>query len=174
MAARFLLAKKKAEELIKKACIVGAPVPLGKIAQLVNAKVQYEPFTGGLSGLMHRNLDGTATIGINVAHAPVRRRFTLAHEIGHVVLHSDEQLHVDQAFPIAFRDEDSGLGTHEIEIEANQFAASLLMPEAFLRQDVFSTEADHDFELVISALAKKYKVSVQAMSIRLNTLGLLA
>ena len=48
------------------------------------------------------------------------------------------------------------------------------MPEAFLRRDFLNAQDDHDFELVISALAKKYKVSVQAMSIRLNTLGLLA
>jgi hypothetical protein len=37
-------------------------------------------------------------IGINKGHAPVRRRFTLAHELGHVLLTAHDDLHIDHSF----------------------------------------------------------------------------
>lgn len=174
MAARFRLARRRAEELITAVGITEVPVALDRIAKHLNASVQYKPFDGDLSGLMRRNPDGTAIIGINVSHPLTRRRFTLAHEIAHLVLHSDEKLHVDSSFPVAFRNESSGLGTDDLEIEANQFAAALLMPEEFLRRDIIEADHTNDFEDVIGTLARRYRVSAQAMGIRLNALGLLA
>jgi Zn-dependent peptidase ImmA (M78 family) len=58
------------------------------------------------------------------------------------------------------------------EIEANAFAAALLMPESFLRQDLKKLSIDFDDASQIEALAKRYNVSSQAMTFRLlNLLG---
>jgi len=173
MTARFLLARNKAAELIEQVGITAAPVSLELIAKHLKAEIHFEPFPGELSGMMHRMDDGTSVIGVNATHPRVRKRFTVAHEIAHLVLHTDEGMHFDESFPISFRNESSSLATDDREIEANQFAAALLMPEAFLKEDVEMFDGT-DYEDAVSELAKKYQVSIQAMSIRLGSLGLIA
>ena len=51
---------------------------------------------------------GPSSSGSNGKHAPTRQRFTIAHEIGHVLLHKNEKLHIDEKSPIGFRDQKSG------------------------------------------------------------------
>jgi Zn-dependent peptidase ImmA (M78 family) len=106
-------------------------------------------------------------------HAPTRRRFTIAHELGHFLLHRNEELHVDERFPIGFRSELSSKALDAAEIEANQFAAELLMPSTLLIDHVRSLSSIGDAETAVSQLAHLYEVSEQAMTIRLSALGLL-
>ncbi|MEW6229875.1 MAG: ImmA/IrrE family metallo-endopeptidase, partial [Bacillota bacterium] len=68
-----------------------------------------------------------------------------------------------------FRDDTSALGVDQDEISANRFAAELLMPEEFLARDV--DELSDDLEWAITYLAQRYRVSEQAMTIRLMKLG---
>src|SRR4051794_6893018 len=132
MQPRFSLARRKATELLEAAGIRKAPVPIEALAELVEARIKYEPFAGGLYGMVHRNTDGSAVIGVNSNDSINRRRFTIAHEIGHLVLHKDEALHVDERYPIGLRTDQSSLATDSREVEANQFAAELLMPSELL------------------------------------------
>jgi Zn-dependent peptidase ImmA (M78 family) len=53
---------------------------------------------------------------------------------------------------------------------ANAFAAGLLMPESFLRQDVKKLSVDFDDATQVEALAERYRVSAQAMTFRLLNL----
>jgi Zn-dependent peptidase ImmA (M78 family) len=122
--------------------------------------------------MVHMSEDGSAVIGINDHHYPNRKRFTLAHEIGHYLLHAEEGFHIDEKSPIAFRDENSGLANDSWEVEANQFAAALLMPEKFLRED-FRKLSHKSAEDAIDDLADKYEVSTQAMSFRVQALKML-
>jgi len=122
--------------------------------------------------MVHMNEDGSAVIGINADHHPNRQKFTLAHEIGHYLLHAEEGFHVDEKSPIAFRDGNSGLANDSWEVEANQFAAALLMPEKFLRED-FRKLSHKSAEDAIEDLAQKYGVSMQAMSFRVQSLKML-
>ncbi len=72
------------------------------------------------------------------------------------------------------RDTHSSEGTNVREIEANLFAAELLMPEEFLMRDVKRVcLLDLLDEEAVKELAQQYKVSAQAMTIRLTTLGYL-
>ncbi len=64
----------------------------------------------------------------------VRQRFTIAHELGHFFLHRASSTVFVDAAPIFFRDESSSNGSQREEIEANAFAAELLMPEDAIRQ----------------------------------------
>jgi Zn-dependent peptidase ImmA (M78 family) len=144
-----------------------------KLAKLLDADLRYQPFPGSLSGMMQR-IGDQSVIGINSAHPSARRRFTLGHELGHLVLHSEEALHIDHVFPVAFRREVSSKAVDAREIEANQFAAELLMPLKFLRRDINRIKADLEIDDAIAALAKRYGVSSQAMTIRVSALGMIS
>lgn len=170
---RWAIAKSKAQELIRKSGIGEAWVPVEKIAESIGAMIRFQPFEGDVSGMAHRH-EGRAIIGVNSIHPETRQRFTIAHEIGHLVLHQHDEIHVDEQLRSAanFRNEVSSLGVDDEEIEANQFAAELLMPEEFLKRDIEIVKA-REPEAAIAELADRYKVSVQSMAIRLSKLGLI-
>jgi len=170
MAARYSLARRRAVELLRQARVTKAPVPNERLATLLSARIVLQPFSGEFSGVVHRNSDGSAVIGINSSHSPGRQRFTIAHEIGHLLLHTDKSLHIDERFPIGLRSGISGKAIDEREIEANQFAAELLMPTDFIAKDI-KPLIGVDTVAAIQKLANKYKVSNEAMSIRLSALG---
>lgn len=174
MTARFSLAKRKARELLRSGGVRKAPVPIDKLARVAGARIHYEPFDGQVSGMVHRQTDGLAIIGVNSAHSIGRQRFTIAHEIGHLVLHEDENFHVDEKSPIGFRNEESSLAIKDTEIEANQFAAELLMPVEFLQKEIESLPDNMEAEDAVHELADRFQVSDQAMTVRLTSLGVLA
>ena len=119
---------------------------------------------------------GKKFIGVNSLESPVRQRFTIAHELGHLFLHKDDTVSYDQGSVMLFRDSQASEGNDTKEIEANKFAAELLMPADSLREDI-ANEGPFDLinkntstDAIVSKLAEKYGVSEQAMSIRLTTL----
>ena len=57
------------------------------------------------------------------------------------------------------------------EMEANRFAAEILMPIDFLRNDLKGREFDLADDNELRSLARRYGVSTQALAIRLNSLG---
>ena len=124
--------------------------------------------------MVHRQADGVVIIGVNSSHSIGRQRFTTAHELGHLILHKDENLHVDERSPIGFRNEESSLATKDVEIEANQFAAELLMPAELLEKEIAALPDDIEAEDAVVLLADRFQVSEQAMTIRLTSLGVLA
>jgi Zn-dependent peptidase ImmA (M78 family) len=170
MKPRYSLARRKAVELLKQARVAKAPVPVEKLAALLNAQIVRQPFTGEISGVVHRNADGSAVIGVNSSHRITRQRFTIAHELAHLTLHADKELHIDERFPIGLRSGISGKAVDHREIEANQFAAELLMPRELMIEDLRPL-IGLDTVIAIQKMAMKYKVSTEAMSIRLSALG---
>jgi len=148
-----------------------APVPVEKIAKAQGARIFYQSLDNDMSGFLYRD-KAQAVIGVNTHHAPVRQNFTTAHELGHLLLHDQEQLHVDHGFRVRLRDDMSSQGTDEAEREANLFAASLLMPKEFIEADLASEDY---FDLLddgfLQNLARKYGVSAQALVNRLKNLG---
>jgi Zn-dependent peptidase ImmA (M78 family) len=173
MPARYSLARKRAHDLLAIGKIEKPPVPVERLAALAGAEIRYEPFAGDLSGIVHRTQGNRHIIGVNSLHPLTRRRFTIAHELGHLLLHKDEELHIDERFPIGLRSGLSSLAQDDREIEANQFAAELLMPLGFLREDLESLRLDVETEETIHRLAERYQVSVQAMTVRLTSKGAL-
>jgi len=158
------------EELLSSYKINEAPVPVERIAKAKGARIFYQSLEDNMSGFLYRD-KRQAVIGVNTHHAPARQNFTTAHELGHLLLHDQEQLHVDHEFRVRLRDDVSSQGTDDDEREANFFAASLLMPKQFLEEDLASEEfvdlLDDDF---LSELARKYGVSSQALVNRLKNL----
>ena len=125
-----------------------------------------------ISGFLKRNSESIAEIVVNKNHNPERQRFTIAHEIGHFVLHARELLHVDDnvsAQPAFFRDAESSKATKLKEIEANQFAAELLMPSDEIQDLVKQKiEAGESFDIAVLELADTYQVSQIAMTIKIG------
>ncbi len=165
--------KSKVKELLQKCGTTQAPIEVENVASVLGIAVSRTPTEDDISGFLLRNPDGSAVIGINALHHPNRQRFTIAHEIGHFELHKHDQVHVDRSI-IKLRNSASSKGEDPEEIEANGFAAELLMPEEFLRKDLSASAfTDLNDERRMQQLAKKYQVSVQAMTNRLVSLGYL-
>ena len=163
---------KQAQSLLKDHEVTAPPVPVERIAKKLGARLRYSPLNDELSGMIFVK-DGTPIIGVNALHHPNRRRFTVAHECGHLMLHKaqiSKEVHVDKDFPMLMRDSVSEAGVNEMEIEANIFAAELLMPEALLAKALGNDPFDIDDEGVVSSLARSFKVSRAAMRFRLGNL----
>jgi Zn-dependent peptidase ImmA (M78 family) len=144
-------------------------VPVNDIAEKEGASIVVKHFNNEISGLLLRN--GTeAIIAVEKDQPPARKRFTVAHELGHLMLHQGKELRVDTKFRVNLRSPESSTAEDVEEIESNAFAAALLMPEAFLKKDVLGLVLDIDDAELISALAKRYEVSAQAMTLRLVNL----
>jgi len=161
-----------AQQLLDEHGLSELPVPVEMIAEQSGAAVRYRTFDGDVSGLLLRTEDGII-IGVNSTHPKTRQRFTIAHELGHLLLHKEELLHVDESASIRFRDEESSLATKADEIEANQFASELLMPAHLVWKEIDALPDDLDPEDAIPVLAERFEVSEQAMTLRLNRLGAL-
>lgn len=159
-----------AQDLLKARGITEPAVSPEKLAKALGFLVQYAPLDDELSGMAFIK-EGKAIIGVNALHHPNRQRFTIAHEIGHFLLHKAhiaDQVHVDKDFVLK-RDGVAATGTDAIEIEANAFAAELLMPAAWVR-DAFKAETIIDGEIAIASIAKRFKVSTAAIQNRLMSL----
>lgn len=167
MTPRYALARRRAQELLARAGVSCTPVNVYDIARRVlGAEIREEHYTGQgqLSGMAYRRDGAPDLIGVNESHSEARKRFTIAHEIGHLVMHADRSFHVDQQ--LWLRNEKSSAADDACEIEANQFASELLMPSAILSADL-ERGVDIEDEAEVKCLAEKYGVSVQAMNFRL-------
>lgn len=159
-------AEAEARKLLKKARVFAGPVPVVAIARnVLGAIVRMEPFPGDVSGMLYCPAGAPPVIGVNSLERPVRQRFTIAHEIGHLILHAFEGIHVDKQYR---RDGKSKTAEDAREIEANGFAAELLVPLDLLRSDIEAIGIDIESDEEVTTLAKRYEVSAQMMAIRLS------
>lgn len=170
---RKKLARQKAGEELVRAGVTNPPVPVERIARSHGLTIRYEATDKeSVSGALYVE-DGEGVIGVNENHSKNRQRFTVAHELGHYLLHGRSRAAQTVFFDRKFvwnRDSESALATNPEEIEANQFAAELLVPLEMLRVDVesggYNVEDDDD----MARLAQRYRVSLQALMFRLQML----
>jgi len=89
-----------AERLLKKHCPKGVPVDPAKIAKDLGIELRLEKVDDGLSGFLLRDQkNDRVVIGANLRHHPNRRKFTIAHELGHYLLHEAATVHLDERKP---------------------------------------------------------------------------
>ena len=161
----------KAREVLAQFEIKSSPTPVERIAKALGAQIRFAPLDQELSGMIHIK-DDVPIIGVNSLHHPNRQRFTIAHEIGHLLLHREmitSSVHVDKAFPALMRDERSAAGTEQVEIQANQFASELLMPRSMIEAALAGVQFDIDDDGPMEQLAKKFRVSQQALQYRIRS-----
>jgi Zn-dependent peptidase ImmA (M78 family)/transcriptional regulator with XRE-family HTH domain len=125
--------------------------PIRNLTQYVERAgivVGFSNFGGAsVSGVTFRVSGRPPLILLNRSHPADRMRFTLAHEIGHLVMHR---------FP-----------TETMEDEANQFASALLMPAADMRTAFLGRRVTLQ---LLAALKPEWKVAMQALLMRASSL----
>jgi Zn-dependent peptidase ImmA (M78 family) len=150
--------RREAEKLLQASGTLRAPVSLRDVVSVLNLSLvekAHEPFAA--EAALTTVGDGRA-IELNGPVSERRRRFTIAHEIGHFVLHPG-RVAPERGGP-------TNVASGRQEREADAFAAELLMPEHLVRQATLEEGADP------RRLADRFEVSEQAMTIRLQRLGL--
>lgn len=169
-------ARDAAQALLEKHKVASPPTPVDRLVRAEGAMLQFAPLDDALSGMAFVK-DNQAVVVVNTLHHPNRQRFTIAHELGHILLHRDllaREVHVDKTFnvkPAAVlrRDAVAASGTDYREIEANAFASELLMPRTWLEREI-QGGWDIDDDEKIASLARRFKVSIAAMQFRLMDL----
>jgi Zn-dependent peptidase ImmA (M78 family)/transcriptional regulator with XRE-family HTH domain len=132
-------------------------IPSGPIKNLVNfaeragVVIGWSKFGGAsVSGVTFKAPGKPPLVLLNEMHPADRMRFTLAHEIGHMVMHR---------FPNA-----------DMEREANEFASAFLLPTS----DILSAFQGRRVTLeLLAALKPEWKVAMQALLMRASSLNLL-
>lgn len=161
-----------AEGLLHAEGVGEPPVAVEAIARSLGATARYAPFQGELAGMLIRHDDGRGVvIGVNSLHHVNRQRFTIAHECGHLRLHEGKPADVDRSFRVNRRDGASSQATDAEEIEANRFAAELLMPYDMIVEDLVNSAPDIEDEAELRTLANRYGVSLQALTLRIRSVA---
>lgn len=141
-------------------------VAIDKIAEFLKIKVCYESLSDNVSGVLDCRQDNLPIILINKDHHLNRKRFSLAHEIGHFVLHKFKGIHMDNK--VFFRADTKNLIGQKMEREANLFAAEILMPAKQVQEAWSRIIANWVEDNYINKLAQEFQVSGDAMLIRLK------
>lgn len=129
------------------------PVPIEHMLRDLGIRL-HEITNASWEGAVSSSSTGKADVWVRANSPRVRRRFTLAHELGHLMLHPTGTM---------FRDITTGTLMHPIEEkEANAFAAALLMPRAMV------TSLTYETDMSVAEMASVFAVSQQAMSIRMD------
>jgi Zn-dependent peptidase ImmA (M78 family) len=166
---RTTRAEREAEKLLNEFAVRHPPVDVLKLARRLGTEVRATPLKGDLSALIYRR-GSRPLIIVNSRDYENRQRFSLAHEVGHLVLHRDDNVFVDQ---VLRRDKKSSLGVDRKEVEANQFAAALLMPRTWIQKEVQKRVARRSpGDELVKELATVFTVSPEAMRHRLVNLGI--
>ena len=151
------------QDLLRQAGVRKPPIDIDAIASGCGVRVIEWSFTSNdISGLVVETSTGPV-IGVHSNHGPQRRRFTIAHELGHAVMRHLDSYHVDLG-DASEHGEPPNYDWRQ-ERAANDFAASILMPSDFVRELAGDNPSP-------KALAKKFNVSELAMGFRLVNLGL--
>lgn len=163
----------KAKEFCKENEVSEYPVPIIGLCNKQGLKVYEEYLPEDVSGFIVVQNDNFAhyntgrLIVANLLDSPKRRRFTIAHELAHYILHkgSDNTLYAHR---------DAGQ-RGEIETEANIFASYILMPDNLL-EDALKTlgnaKALPPF-ILVEIISNEFAVSLEAAQIRLQQHGVI-
>lgn len=157
--ANIQLATTKAKELIKANFVIEPPVDVYVIAQNSGLRIVEEPFPDDIadvSGFIDLS-DDKAVMYINANDAPNRRKFTVAHELGHWILHK-EQIKADPQKTVLFRVALGVANNDPFEKEANAFAAELLVP-----MELFQAQEN---DKSVAELAELFQVSSDVIGFR--------
>ena len=148
-----------ARATVTRSGLADAPVNIWALAEYLGLEVQKEAMDDEMSGYLEFR-GGRWVAGVNSLHHQNRQRFTLAHEIAHFLLHRQEQeKFVDELFTRRVGSRDAK------ELQADAFAAELLVPEKSIRSKISSGITS------ISDLASFFGVSNQALRYRAEKLG---
>lgn len=180
--------ERTAQAVLRQSGALTVPVDLKKVAEALQVRVHDEEMEEDVAAVLIVKGNQRHVL-VNEKHPANRKRFSIAHELGHLCLHdaedesnSDQQrMYIDRQIRVYHRIGDANNPLYKQEgaqtdakqeREANMFAACLLMPShhvmrAALERDLFDENS-------VASLARTFGVSEQAMSIRLQQLRVLS
>lgn len=141
-----------------------APIRLAQLARALGVTVKSATLAPGISGEIRPGGNGFV-IRVNRHDPSKRQRFTVAHELAHFLLHSD-QINNGIADDVLYR---SSLSDRR-EAQANRLAADILMPDALVLASVEAAQEKGVGDLILF-LAEKFSASEGTMRIKLEQLG---
>lgn len=167
--------EERSENTLRETDTYRVPVPIQLVAQRLNMTMEAGPLGENVSGMLIMRGDRSA-IGYNSAHGHARRRFTIAHEIAHSLLHKRKnakpQLFIDRRIMHRY-DETVSRKAGRKEAEADRFGAALLMPRVLIQNEIKNQNLNLDDDGAIDVLAKRFQVSTAALTARLLSLQIL-
>ena len=117
---------------------------------------QYKKMQGCDGRILHGNNKSIITIS-NSIEFETRKRFTIAHELGHYLLHRKEPIqHTDNISSLSWYNDKSKTGIALQEYEANMFASELLLPTFSFKEFIQSKPFSPD---LIREISDYYNVS---------------
>ncbi len=130
--------------------------------------VKYLPMGNTDGRIVHGKTISTVYINSNI-HYEGRRRFALAHELGHLEMHKGASVHDDSTSLFWFNNMEKKLKRGIQEYEANQFASEYLMP-----RDLFYHEASKEplSPELLSRLADRFQTSITSVAFKYFDLNL--
>ena len=158
--------KKQASHLISKNKITIPPIPVIDIAKKLSLEVIPYNLGDSASGILVIE-DNKGTIGYNPNEPEVRQRFTIAHEIGHFILHhqknESDSVFVDRDFLVKKYRSANNYNTAEFrqEQQANTFAAELLMPQNLILAELKKEDYTNLSETELEDLKKIIDIELQ-------------
>ena len=159
----------QAKEILSQHGLYSLPVDPVLLANRLGIAVSNAKFSDDSSAALIAKRGHTTRIFVEQSDPPYRKRFSIAHELGHHFLHLTDDGEILDTHTDMFRDKEPAEGPISNlrlrEIQANWFAASLLMPEEFVR-------SEWDRNPSAAHLAKAFNVSREAMGYRLDALDL--
>jgi len=155
-------AAEDAAKLLRAAWGDATPIDPVAIARTAGLRVLEAQLDEKTLGALVKNPGQDPVIVLNESDSENRKRFTCAHELGHFVRRSTEG---EKYLTVDLRNSHSSTGLDPEEVYANEFAASLLMPEDKVRSCVETGMGDLE-------MAIRFKVSREAMQNRLANLDL--
>lgn len=149
-------AKREAICLLQKFGLEKPPVNPMEIAQHLGVKISFVEFERKLNNVSGFYDFEEDTIFVNMEEYPLRQTFTIAHELGHRILHAEWAKSAD--YKVLMRG-DAGTDDPK-EAEANTFAANLLVPRFMLDK--------YWDELSATQLSQLFVVSVPVIKNRIS------
>ena len=150
----------KARQLVKDVGIVSIPVDIAQFATAANATIKVRRDLNDAESGQTFQYGGKNVIIVNGNHREERQRFTVLHEIAHIVLNLPSQHHGDH---MSTSDLFSYRRRPKEEILCDVFAAECLLPSEHFKKDV----EDIDVSLgEVKRLAERYKASLASTGSR--------
>lgn len=131
----LVAAQAKARQVLKENYVLEPPVDVYEIARNSGIRIVEMPFPDdyeNVSGFINIE-DGEPIMYVNETEPENRRKFTVAHELGHWLLH-EQQIRDDPQKAVLFRVALGKANKDPLEKEANAFAAELLVPMEFFER----------------------------------------
>lgn len=142
------------------------PIDLEKLVKKY-AEVNYVSFPNGAENfdgvtLNLKVADAIPKIYININKPKTRQRFTLAHELGHVLI----PWHTGTIFDdVSHGDENSAY--QQFENEADEFASELLLPTEWIKQQVENLRNLNDLKNILDYIYSICEISYAAISFKI-------